>query len=418
MIQSAHSADLLSANILDPDIFPAQRGAPHRLFDAWRTADPVHWNPVTPTYTPDIPGSSMTKGFWVLTRYQDVFDVSRDQDLFSSHEDGFVIWDLEEEELQRQRANFMGMLPADHQAVKQFLMPAFSARALQALSPQIDKLAKEIVDQIAVRERCEFVFDVASRLPVYTFCELMGIPEQMRERVVELGNAVADVETRGAHEVDPTFQLFGLAQEIAEQKRQTPDGSLMSLLVNDAALGLSEMAVNMFFVVFAIAGHETTRSTAAHFIQLMAAHPDQYALLRSDVDGHLENAIEEVLRYTSTTTNFRRTVMADTEIGGTPVRKGDKVYLSYAAANRDPSVFADPHRFDITRENARKHLAFGTGPHVCIGARLARMELHVLLKQIVTRIPDFQLVGEPTWLRSIWFNAITNLPICYTASAA
>ena len=174
----------------------------------------------------------------------------------------------------------------------------------------------------------------------------------------------------------------------------------------------------MFFVVFAIAGHETTRSTAAHFIQLMATHPDQYALLRSDVDAHLENAIEEVLRYTSTTTNFRRTVMVDTEIGGTAVRKGDKVYLSYAAANRDPSVFPDPHRFDITRENARKHLAFGTGPHVCIGARLARLELHALLKQIVTRTPDFQLDGEPTWLRSIWFNAITRLQIRYTPEAA
>jgi len=406
------------ANILDPDLFPASRGAPHAIFDAWRAVDPVHWNPANPSYAPNIPGSSMTQGFWVLTRYQDVFDVSRDQALFSSHEAGFVIWDLDPMELAMQRANFMGMMPADHQPVKQFLTPAFSARAMQALAPEIDRLAKEIVDQMADRGGCEFVFEVASKLPVYTFCELMGIPVHMRDRVVELGNAVADVETRGVHEIDPTFQLFVLAQEVAALKRETPDGSLMSLLVNDPALGLSEMAVNMFFVVFAIAGHETTRSTAAHFIQLMATHPDQYALLRSDVDAHLENAIEEVLRYTSTTTNFRRTVMADTEIGGTAVRKGDKVYLSYAAANRDPSVFPDPHRFDITRENARKHLAFGTGPHVCIGARLARLELHALLKQIVTRTPDFQLDGEPTWLRSIWFNAITRLQIRYTPEAA
>ncbi len=406
------------ANILDPDLFPAGRGAPHALFDAWRSSDPVHWNPPTPSYVPNIPGSSMTKGFWVLTRYQDVFEVSRNQDLFSSHEDGFVIWDLDERELAQQRANFMGMLPADHQAVKQFLTPAFSARAMQTLSPEIDRLAKQIVDQMARRDHCEFVFDVASKLPVYTFCELMGIPEHMRDRVVELGNAVADVETRGAHEIDPTFQLFGLAQEVAALKRAAPDASLMSLLVHNAELGLSDMAVNMFFVVFAIAGHETTRSTAAHFIYQMAMHPDQYALLRSDLDAHLENAIEEVLRYTSTTTNFRRTVMADTEIGGTPVRKGDKVYLSYAAANRDPAVFADPHRFDITRENACKHLAFGTGPHVCIGARLARLELHALLKEIVTRVPDFRLDGEPTWLRSIWFNAITALPIRYTPEQA
>ena len=132
------TATLAEANILDPALFPASRGAPHAIFDAWRAVDPVHWNPANPSYTPNIPGSSMTQGFWVLTRYQDVFDVSRDQALFSSHEAGFVIWDLDPMELAMQRANFMGMLPADHQPVKQFLTPAFSARAMQALAPEIE----------------------------------------------------------------------------------------------------------------------------------------------------------------------------------------------------------------------------------------------------------------------------------------
>ena len=209
-------------------------------------------------------------------------------------------------------------------------------------------------------------------------------------------------------------ELFAIAHDLAEQKRQRPDGSLMSLLIHDKALALDPMRINMFFVVFAIAGHETTRSTAAHFMYLMRQHPDQYELLLSDVDRYLPNAIEEVLRYASPTTNFRRTATIDTEIGGRPVKKGDKIYLSYPAANRDPSVFADPHRFDITRENARKHLAFGTGPHVCLGARLARLELHALLKQIVTRIPDFRISGEVQRLRSIWFDAITKLPVQFT----
>jgi len=400
-------------NILDPSIFPAEKGPSHALFDAWRASDPVHWNPANPAYVPNVPNSSMTKGFWVLTSYQDVFDVSRDQETFSSYDEGFVIWDVDDVELERQRANFMGMRPMEHTAVKQFLMPAFSPKALQNLVPQIDRLAKEIVDNIAARGECEFVYDVASKLPVYTFCELMGIPEELRDKVVELGNAMADVETRGEHEVDPTFLLFGLAEEISQQKRENPDGSLLSLLVHDQSLGLSQMAINMFFIVFAIAGHETTRSTAAHFIYLMNAHPEQFDLLKSDVDLYLENAIEEVLRYTSTTTNFRRTATVDTTIGGTPVKKGDKIYLSYSAANRDPAVFEDPHRFDITRANARKHIAFGTGPHVCIGARVARMQLHALLKEIITRLPDFSVSGEPVWLSSIWFNAITHLPVSY-----
>jgi cytochrome P450 len=147
---------------------------------------------------------------------------------------------------------------------------------------------------------------------------------------------------------------------------------------------------------------------------MMSTHPEQYELLLSDIYRHLENAIEEVLRYTSTTTNFGRTATLDTEIGGQPIKQGDKIYLSYAAANRDPSVFENPDVFDITRDNARKHLAFGTGPHVCIGARLARMELKALLRQILTRIPDVRVSGEPQWLRSIWFNAITRMPISFT----
>jgi len=408
----------IDANILDPDIFPREKGPPHGLFDAWRDVNPVHWNPATPKYVPTVPASSMTKGFWVLTRYQDVFDVSRDQERFSSYDEGFVIWDLEEQELALHRANFMGMRPADHTAVKHIVMPAFAPKAMQAMVPEIDRLAREIVDDIAPRGHCEFVFEAASKLPVYTFCELMGIPDEMRAKVVDLGNAMADVETRAQHTLDPTFQLFAMAEEISEQKRRRPDGSLMSILVQDKTLGLSQMNINMIFIVFAIAGHETTRSTAAHFMYLMNEHPEQYRLLRSDVDKYLENAIEEVLRYTSTTTNFRRTATIDTEIGGQPVKKGDKIYLSYAAANRDPAMFEAPHVFDITRTNARKHLAFGTGPHVCIGARLARMQLHALLKQIVTRIPDFQVSDEPAWLRSIWFNAVTRLPITFTPERA
>lgn len=405
-------------NILDPDIFPKEKGPPHRLFDAWRAEDPVHWNPATPSYVTTVPSSSLTQGFWVLTRYQDVFDVSRDRDRFSSHEGGFMIWDHDPDELERQRANFMGMQPERHNPVKQVLMPAFSPKVLQGMAPTIAVMAREIVDEIANRGTCEFVFEAASRLPVYTFCELMGIPEDLRSTVVDLGNAMADVEGAGDRMIKSTFKLFAIAEKLSEKKRQRPDGSLLSTLVHDSTLGLSQMNINMFFVVFAVAGHETTRSTAAHFLYQMHRHPDQYRLLLSDVDRHLENAIEEVLRFTSTTTNFRRTALMDTEIGGRAVKKGDKILLSYAAANRDPEVFDDPHRFDITRENARKHIAFGTGPHVCIGARLARMQLHALLKEIVTRVPDFTLDGEPTWLRSIWFNAITALPIRFTAERA
>ena len=403
----------MTENLLDAGLFPAEQGPPHRMFDRWRQTDPVHWNPPNPEYVNPMPGSSGVKGFWVLTRYKDVFDVSMNQERFSSHENSIVVWDFEGGALERQRANFMSMKPVDHNAVKKVIMPPFMPRALAEIAPEIERLAKEIVDGVARRGECEFVFDAASRLPVYTFCELMGIPEHYRDQVADYGNALADVESRSSHSADPTIGLFAIAQELAEEKRRNPDGRLMSAMVNDTTLALDDAAINQFFLVFAMAGHETTRSTAAHFVNLMHHHSDQYALLGGDFDAHIDNAIDEVLRFTSTTTNFTRTAMEDTEIGGHRVRKGDKIYLSYAAANRDPTVFVDPHRFDIARANAKRHLAFGAGPHICVGARLAKMQLRALLKEIVTRIPDIRPVGEPEWLRSIWFNAIIKMPVAF-----
>lgn len=404
----------IAENLINPDLFPAEQGPPHALFDKWRASEPVHWNPANPAYDNAMLDSSGVRGFWVLTRYKDVYDASMNQELFSSHEQGIVVWDFEGEALERQRANFMSMRPPEHAAVRKVIMPPFMPKALNEIAPEIERLAAEIVSDVAGRGECEFVNEVAARLPIRTFCELMGIPKHYHNQVADYGNALADVESRSNHSMDPMIGLFAIAQELAEEKRRNPDGRLMSAMVHDTSLNLDPMAINQFFLVFAMAGHETTRSTAVHFINLMNRYPDQYALLRSDFDAHIENAIDEVLRFTSTTTNFTRTAMADTEIGGYPVHKGDKIYLSYAAANRDPAVFDDPHRFDITRANAKRHLAFGAGPHICIGARLAKLQLRALLKQIVSRIPDIRPVGEPEWLRSVWFNAIIRMPVEFT----
>lgn len=178
---------------------------------------------------------------------------------------------------------------------------------------------------------------------------------------------------------------------------------------------LTDLELCMFFVTMAIAGHETTRGTAGHFVRLMHEHPDQFELLRRDPQTYLPNAIEEVLRYSPPVAKFRRTVMQPTTLGDTKLKPGDKIYLSYPAANRDPAVFTDPHKFDITRANANKHLSFGTGPHVCLGARLARYQLNALLLQIITRLPDLRPDGEWKMLPSIWFNAIINMPVVFTA---
>ena len=409
----------IGTNLLNPALIPSQKGPPHQLFDAWRANDPVHWNPPSESYETPLVGQSLTQGFYVLTRYKDVFDVSRNQELFSSYEGGPIIWDSDEMQLGRARAGIMGMEPAMHGAVKRLVVPAFGPKEMEAFTPEIYSVAKKIIDDVASKGECEFVFDIASRLPVYTFCKLMGIPDAMRETVFKLGNALADVENpRGSDEENgAALQLFGLAQQLAVEKRKNPDDSMFSRLIHGNVDGekLDDMNLNMFFLTLSIAGHETTRSTAAHFVRLMNEFPQQYELLKSDVDKHLPNAIEEVLRHSPPVIKFRRTVTEDTKLNGQKLSKKDKIYLSYPAANRDPLVFHDPHKFDITRANAKKHLSFGTGPHVCLGARLARIQLQALLKEIITRIPDIHPTGENVMLDSIWFNAIIDMPVKFTA---
>lgn len=403
-------------NLANADLIPDQKGPPHALFAAWRNKEPVHWNPPSKEYSSQMEGSNLDQGFWVLTRYQDVFSVSRDQSKFSSHEGGPIIWDLESEQLEMQRAGLMGMEHHQHTAMKQLILPPFAPRELARFEPEIESVAHEIVDSIASKGACEFVFDVASKLPVYTFCKLMGIPDDLRDTVYKLGNAAADVENRRKLDYDPGLELFGIAQKLSEGKRIDPDTSILSRVVHGAIDGkkLDDLNINMLFVTIAIAGHETTRSTAAHFMRLMNEYPEQYELLKSDVDKYLPNAIDEVLRFSPPVINFRRTVLEETEIGGQAVSKGDKVYLSYAAANRDPAKFEDPDKFDITRENASAHLSFGTGPHICIGARLAHIQLRALLKQVITRFPDIHVVGDMVMMKSIWFNAILEMNLEFT----
>ena len=409
-------------NLLDPDLIPSNAGPPHQLFDAWRKSDPIHWNPPSSTYASPMSGASVHKGFYVLTRHSDVREASLDQQRFSSHDGGPIIWDLNEAQLAYQQANLMGMRPEDHMAMKNLVAPPFGAKALASFYPEVEEVAKEIVDSVASRGTCEFVFDVASKLPVYTFCKLLGVPDEMRETVFTLGNAAADTESPRHKDRDNSAmrELHRMGVELAQEKLKNPDNSAMSRLIHGEVDGqkLDEMSIGMFFVTLSIAGHETTRNTAAHFIRLMCQHPEQYELLQSDLDKYLPNAIEEVLRHSPPVIKFRRTVTCDTELAGQKFVKGDKIYLSYPAANRDPAVFDDPHRFDITRRDARKHLAFGIGPHFCMGAGLARFQLRALLTQWVTRLPDFRIVGEMEMLRSIWFNAIMQMNVDFTPEAA
>jgi cytochrome P450 len=405
----------LDANLADADVIVDFAGPPFEVLARWREEDPVHWNPVLPGYSNPNPQYQLNKGFWVLTRYQDVFDASRDPLRFSSHLGGPMIWDIEGRTLEAMRAGIMGMDPPQHPQVKRLVLPPFMPRNLEAFTPQIEARAKELVDSIAHRGECEFVFEVASRLPVYTFCVLMGVPEEDRERIFEIGNASADSDNRSdIAALQKELALYGV--DLAEKKRANPDSSMMSAYVHGKVDGesLTPAQIMSFFATVSVAGHETTRNTAGHFIRLMHDHPDQLELLMSDLDRYLPGAIDEVLRYAPPVMEFRRTATEDMELRGKQIKAGDKIYLSYASANRDAEVFEDPDRFDITRANAGKHLSFGTGEHVCLGARLALVQLRVLLKELLTRLPDIRPVGPQEYLRSVMFYGLKRLDVVFT----
>jgi len=406
-------------NLADADLLEKCDGPPVAMFRRWQETDPVHWNPPPENFYNPNPRFKMDKGFWVLTRYQDVYDASRNPTVFSSAIGGPVIWDLEGTPLKAQQASLMGMDPPQHVKVKSLVVTPFMPRKLDAFTPEIEGVAKEIVDAIASKGSCEFVFDVASRLPVYTFCVLMGVPLEDRERVFAMGNAMAD--TDNPHDIHAIhMEMDAIARKVTEAKRAHPDETMMSSYANAEVDGkpLSQSKITAFFNTISIAGHETTRNTASHFVRLMHEHPDQKELLLSDLDRLLPNAINEVLRYAPPVMQFRRTAAQDVDVGGKTIKAGDKVYYAYVAANRDPSVFPDPDRFDITRENADKHLSFGIGQHACLGARLASLQLRLLLKELYTRLPDIAPEGPPDYLNNIMFFALRKMPVRFTPEKA
>lgn len=405
-------------NLADPDHLLKNDGVPYDQLRRWRETDPVHWNPPPEGYSNPNPQFQMKNGFWVLTRHADIFEASRKPNLFSSELGGPVIWDLEGPSLKAQQASLMGMDPPRHTRVKSLVVPPFMPRKLDAFAPEIAGVVKQIVDSVAAKGECEFVFDVASRLPVYTFCVLMGIHPEDRERVFTIGNMLADLENpvdmRGA-----LMELDGFARALAAEKRANPDETMMSAYANAVIDGepLKQSQISAFFTTLAVAGHETTRNTGVHFVRLMHKYPDQRELLLSDLDKYLPNAINEVLRFAPPVMEFRRTAAEDIEMGGKTIKAGDKIYLAYTAGNRDPAVFEDPDRFDITRPNADKHLSFGVGQHACLGARLALLQLRLLLTEVYTRMPDIAPSEPDHYINSIFFNGLRHMKVKFTPEA-
>jgi cytochrome P450 len=399
-------------SLFDPDTYRA--GPPHAYLARLRQEAPVCWHEAP---GPEVTSASkLGSGYWVLSKYQDVIDASRNPHVYSSHVGTAFLFDAVPDDVPGLRAMLINMDPPGHVKYRRLVQRGFTPRMVADLEPRIRAHAKRIVDNVARKGSCEFVTELACELPLILICELMGIPEEDRKQMFDWSNAMIggdDPEMNaGADSKQVSIQMWMYANALAQKKREQPDDTLISKYVNGEVEGskISDFELNNFFVLLAVAGNETTRNATSHFMRLMSEHPDQFELLKTDVDRLLPGAIEEALRFSPPVVAFRRTALVDNEIRGSQIRRGDRVVLSYPSANRDEEVFADPDRFDI-RRSPNPHIAFGIGEHFCLGASFARMQLRCILRELLTRLPDIHVVGAPKRQRSNLIHGIREMRV-------
>ena len=404
--------ELADIDLLDRDRFT--QGIPHEWFTHLRANAPVYKHP-----EPDGPG------FWVISKHADVITCNRDAASFSSQAARGGVVGLEERagapsEAEAAGGNLMLFMdPPDHTRYRKLVNRGFTPRMIGQLEPHIRELTDQVLDAaLAKGHEMDFVVEVAAELPLEVIAELIGVPRDDRHKIFEWSNRmIGSEDPEYSVTEEEVFQaqveMFMYAQQLADQRRSNPLDDIITALLSSEVDGesLSDMDFNLFFLLLSVAGNETTRNAIAHGMNAFLENPDQYQLLVSDPDRHLPGAVEEVLRWASPVMYFRRNCTKDTMVGGETIREGDKISLWYISANRDEDVFDDPFRFDITRE-PNPHIAFGGGgPHFCLGAQLARLEIRMLFEELAKRYPRIEALGSPDRLRSNFIGGIKHLPV-------
>ena len=407
--------DLGDIDLLSRDAF-AER-VPHDWFAHLRRHAPVYHHP-----EPAGPG------FWAITRYDDVMALNRDWAANSSDRDRGGVVGLEEvdmpEEFTQGGKLMLFMDPPDHTRYRKLVNKGFTPRMINALETHIREQAAEIVDKAVAQDECDFVTDVAAELPLEAIAELIGVPLEERHKLFHWSNTMIGSEDP-EYAITPEdataaqIEMYMYAHTLAEERRKEPRHDIMTTLLSAEVDGdqLSEMDFSLFFLLLAVAGNETTRNAISHGMAALLEHPDQYQLLVED-PSLVAGAAEEIIRWASPVMYFRRNVTKDYDLRGQHIAAGDKVALYYISANRDEDVFEDPYRFDVRRD-PNPHIAFGGGgPHFCLGASLARLEVRVLYEELVKRVDRIEEAGPVRRLRSNFINGLKHLPVRLHTRAA
>lgn len=369
----------------------------------------------------ELPWAPRGPGYYALVKHADVVAASRNAKVFSSGQGGATtIPDLPEDFVEY-FGSMINMDDPKHARLRRIVSRAFTNTTVTNLKDQIGDVSTRLVDRLVENgPGGDFVDLVAARLPLKIICDLMGLPESEHQYVLDRSNIILsgfDPEYAGE---DPTetgmkllnagMELQQLVQDLAAAREKNPTGDLTSALVHGNVDGerLTMQELGSFFILLLVAGNETTRHSISSALHLLTVNPDVRAHLLADLDARLPGAVEEIVRLTAPVIYMRRKLTCDFELNGHQYREGDKVVLYYCSANVDEDVFTDPYRFDITRD-PNPHLGFGAaGPHFCLGAHLARLEIHVLLGELLRRVPRIE-AGDPVRLHSNFINGIKHL---------
>ncbi|HVJ53039.1 MAG TPA: cytochrome P450 [Aliidongia sp.] len=394
-------------------------GPPHAAFKRMRHQAPIYWQ--------DEHRTSWEPGYWAITRYADIVQISKNPQIFSSAKGiNITLGDPEVMNPQVVNALIGGMIGTDapqHMAYRRICVPSFTPKAIAGFEPRIRARVNELIDRVAADGHCDFVTALAELLPIWTLAELLGAPQRDLPRIIGWTNRLTgqgdpefNPNAEGQQEVVKVFfDLFSYGRALLEERRRAPREDLCSIVANATIDGaeLPPGALDGFFLLLVIAGNETTRNTISGGLWELTRNPDQYAKLRAN-PALLSNAVEEMLRMVSPVMHMRRTVTEDTELGGQKMRAGDKVVMWYGSANRDEDVFPDGDRFDIERKNASEHLAFGIGPHFCLGSRLGQVQIRIMFEELLRRLPDIRAIEPPQRMRSNFIAGIKHLEAAFT----
>ena len=357
-------------------------------------------------------------GYYAVTRYDDVWAVSRNPQLFCSGQ-GSNIGDLPVE-MNEFFGSMINMDDPKHHRLRSIVSKGFTPKEVSRVEEYVRVTAAELVDRVLERfpeRRCDFVEHIAAALPLKVICDMMGIPDDDIARVFRWTNTIlgaGDPEFGGSYEALMTsaIEMFTYAQQLGEDRRANPTDDITSVMMTAEVDGeqLTAQEFGSFFILLVVAGNETTRNAISHGMKAFTDFPEQRDIWFDDFERHTKTAVEEIVRYASPVIHFRRTATEDTVLGGQELKAGEKVVMFYGSANRDERAFANPDMFDVTRPLQPQQAGFGAGgPHFCLGANLARREISVMFDEIRRRLPNLRITGEPDYLQSNFINGIKRL---------